>query len=489
MSALIEYQDTANAPSALLDQPLIVDNFAGAGGASLGMANALGRSVDIAINHDTDAIAMHEANHPGTFHYCESVWDICPRKATQGRHVAAAWFSPDCRHFSKCKNGKPKKKEIRGLAWVAVRWAATVRPDVIFLENVEEFKSWGPLLEDGMPCKQRAGQTFQSFVNALKKHGYRVETKELIAADFGAATKRKRLFLVARCDGKAIVWPTPTHAPYQSAQVERVNKLPYEASFRHIDWQAPTTSILGRPRPIVLNTLKRIVRGIKRFVIEERAPFVVQRGYGERPGQVPRAQDAREPFGTFVAGGIKHCVCNLSLKASENWSAQGDWAVMANIVKHYGGNYSGAGLPLSAPLDTITTVDHHALVNTTVVKGIALTDEERYNAWCIARMFEDASEEIGGQVPLERKPYITIHGAVLVDIHMRMLLPRELYSASGFPADFQIERDTEGKKISKTKQVARVGNAVPPVLAERLFSANLPQLCQQPANNSLSMSA
>lgn len=200
-------------------QEIIVDNFAGGGGASTGIELATGRSVDVAINHDPAAIAMHRANHPETEHYCESVWDIDPKEVVKERSVGLVWLSPDCKHFSKAKGGKPVEKGIRGLAWVAVRWAATVRPRVIMLENVEEFKTWGPLMKDGYPDPDRKGHTFNSFVNALKRQGYKVEHRELRACDYGAPTIRKRLFLVARCDGKPIVWPKPTHGAPDSPEV------------------------------------------------------------------------------------------------------------------------------------------------------------------------------------------------------------------------------------------------------------------------------
>ncbi|MAK55464.1 MAG: type II restriction endonuclease subunit M, partial [Pusillimonas sp.] len=190
-----------------INHELIIDNFAGGGGASCGIEQALGRHVDVAINHDPEAVAMHEANHPQTRHYCESVWDVNPLEVTQGRPVGLAWFSPDCKHFSKAKGGKPVEKKIRGLAWIVLRWAALVRPRVIILENVEEFKTWGPLTDDGRPCPNRKGQTFRSFVRQLQEKGYAVETRELRACDYGAPTIRKRLFMIARCDGQPIVWP------------------------------------------------------------------------------------------------------------------------------------------------------------------------------------------------------------------------------------------------------------------------------------------
>lgn len=248
---------------------LIVDNFAGGGGASLGIELALGRPVDIAINHDESAITMHEFNHPCTEHYHASVWDVDPRQAVKGRHVKLAWFSPDCKHFSKAKGGKPVEKSIRGLAWVAIRWAATVRPDVIMLENVEEFVTWGPLV-DGKPCPRRKGQTFTAFTRALERLGYQVEYRTLRACDYGAPTIRKRLFMVARCDGQPIVWPAPTHGP---------NLIPHRTAAEIIDWSIPCPSIFERSRPLAENTLRRIAKGLERFVFNNPSPFIVRIGH------------------------------------------------------------------------------------------------------------------------------------------------------------------------------------------------------------------
>lgn len=233
-----------------LARELIVDNFAGGGGTSCGIELALGRHVDIAINHDPEAVAMHTLNHPQTEHHCESVWDIDPLAVTQGRPVGLAWFSPDCKHFSKAKGGKPRDKRIRGLAWVAVRWAALVRPRVIILENVEEFQTWGPLLEDGTPCPARRGDTFRGFVHQLQEQGYAVEWRELRACDYGAPTTRKRLFLIARCDGKPIVWPAPTHGAPGSTGVKSRALKPWRTAAECIDWTIPTPSIFERDRPL-----------------------------------------------------------------------------------------------------------------------------------------------------------------------------------------------------------------------------------------------
>ena len=309
---------------------LIVDNFAGGGGASTGIEMAIGRSVDIAINHDPDAIAMHKVNHPRTKHYCENVWEVDPIEACNGHPVGLAWFSPDCKHFSRAKGGKPVDKNIRGLAWVAIKWAYLVQPRVIMLENVPEFQTWGPLGDDNKPLKDRVGETFKGFLAALsrglpKEHpaftemcealeisetskiaesisknglGYKVEYKMLKSCDFGAPTTRTRFYLIARRDGEAIVWPKPTHAPRNSNEVRRGEKFPYRTAAECIDWTIPAKSIFERDKPLVENTLRRIARGIQKFVIENEnpKPFIIPIGYGERKAQKPRVNSIEEPL-------------------------------------------------------------------------------------------------------------------------------------------------------------------------------------------------
>lgn len=279
-----------------LFREIIVDNFAGGGGASTGIEMATGRSVDIAINHDPDAIAMHKTNHPTTEHYAESVWDIRPQEVVKGRPVALVWLSPDCKHFSKAKGGKPVEKKIRGLAWVAVRWAATVKPRVIMLENVEEFQTWGPLNGD-KPCQKRKGHTFKSFVNALERQGYQVDWKELRACDFGAPTIRKRLFLIARRDGQPITWPKPTHAAPDSLPVKAGKLLPYRTAAECIDWSIPCPSIFDRKRPLAENTMKRIARGIQKFVLDNPEPFIVSY-YGPKKDDDFRGLPLTQPLPT-----------------------------------------------------------------------------------------------------------------------------------------------------------------------------------------------
>lgn len=363
-------------------QGLIVDNFAGGGGASTGLEWAFDRPVDFAINHDADAVAMHLANHPETEHICQSVWKADPMEVTGGREVALAWFSPDCKHFSKAKGGKPVEKGIRDLAWVVVSWAQRVRPKVIMLENVEEFRQWCPVDENGRPIdgpsaeqldmlaptpaerrqkrKVKAnGETFDLWCAALRKEGYSLEWKELRGCDYGAPTIRKRLFVIARCDGRPIVWPEPTHGAADSDEVKRGERLAYKtAASDVIDWSIPCPSIFERERPLAANTLKRIAAGIMRFVVNNPQPFIVpvchsqggsmchpgdepvrtittakggelavvaptliHRGNGERIGQRPRIYDVQKPLGTAAASGVKHGVVEVDLENAQKVAA------------------------------------------------------------------------------------------------------------------------------------------------------------------------
>ncbi|WP_449544159.1 DNA cytosine methyltransferase [Lelliottia nimipressuralis] len=617
---------------------IIVDNFAGGGGASTGIELAIGRSVDIAINHDENAVAMHTTNHPDTLHYCESVFDVNPLVSTAGRPVGLAWFSPDCRHFSKAKGSKPVEKEIRGLAWIVIRWALAVRPRVMMLENVEEFKTWGPLIvsADGgqRPDPARAGETFEAFCGMLSGGipaghpalvecceflgiaadstqtqqlvaglGYAVDHRELRACDFGAPTIRKRFFMVMRCDGVPVTWPQPTHGDPKTPAVQGGKLAPWRTAAECIDWSIPAQSIFDRKKPLAENTLKRIARGIQRFVIDSASPFIVkcnhtttkgkydcfrgqalaeplqtitkthgyaiavphltkfrtgatgqpvtepvstvtagtsarpggnghalgiveaelapliarqfgasighradepsatitaggggksqlvsttliQMGYGERPGQEPRVPGLHKPLGTVVAGGGKFGL------------------VAANLVKHFGGNYQGAGVALDEPAHTVTTTDHHGLVTSHLIMlrgtcrdgrvvdapapgltagGLHVGNVETslatggYDEHRAAQVLAFLREYCG----TDSDGLVTVDGVVyrIVDIGMRMLQPAELYRAQGFPEWYIIDQDYRGVKYAKDKQVARCGNAVPPPFAEALVRANLPEMC------------
>ncbi|AUG99728.1 DNA cytosine methyltransferase [Prodigiosinella confusarubida] len=434
---------------------IIVDNFAGGGGASTGIELAIGRSVDIAINHDENAVAMHTTNHPDTLHYCESVFDINPMAATSGRPVGLAWFSPDCRHFSKAKGAKPVEKAIRGLAWIVLRWALAVRPRVMMLENVEEFKTWGPLLatEDGTehPDPARAGKTFAAFIGMLTTGiaadhpaiaeccevlnidvnsddvcrlvaglGYVVDHKELRACDFGAPTRRRRFFMVMRCDGQPVEWPAASHGDPKSLDVQSGKLVPWRTAAECIDWSIPCPSIFERKKPLAENTLRRIARGVERFVINNPTPFIVKCNHTSNRTKYDcfRGQSLNEPLQTITktpgyalvqpflagAGGPKYsakprCIdlpmntilkeCHTALIAPviarQFGNSVGHGAdepngtitaggggksqlVSAFLAKHYGGNYTGPGAAMDEPAHTVTTTDHHALVSSHLVK-------------------------------------------------------------------------------------------------------------------------
>lgn len=402
----------------MINGELVVDNFAGGGGASTGIELATGYSVDIAINHDPEAIRMHKVNHPNTEHYCENVWAVDPVKACNGHPVGLAWFSPDCKHFSKAKGGKPKDKNIRGLAWVACRWAGLVRPRVIMLENVEEFKTWGPLNRGHHPIKNKQGKTFERFVQQLTDLGYEVDFRELVAADYGAPTMRKRFFMIARCDGEPIVWPEPTHGPADSEKVEEGLLKPYVGAYTQLDFSLPCPSIFDTSeeikekygiravRPLAPKTMDRIARGIKKFVLENPEPFIIQCNHGgER-----RPNDIREPMPTITGkhgyGVVEPYLvqCKYNNEAQDVRKPIGTLTTVGShllvepklapiIDKAYGGNYQGAGSKVDEPIDTITTIDHNRLIVPTLIQ---------YHS-------ETAQGEVRGQTIKE--PVMTIDGS------------------------------------------------------------------------------
>lgn len=358
----------------MINGELIVDNFAGGGGASTGIEMATGISVDIAINHDPEAIRMHKANHQSTKHYCENVWAVDPVEACNGHPVGLAWFSPDCKHFSKAKGGKPKNKNIRGLAWVACRWAGLVRPRVIMLENVEEFKTWGPLNRRHHPIKAKQGVTFRKFVSQLEELGYAVEFRELVAADYGAPTMRKRFFMVARCDGNPIVWPEPTHGPADSEEVKAGLLKPYVGAYTQLDFSLPCPSIfdtaeeikkkygISAKRPLAPKTMERIARGLKKFVIDNAEPFIVQVNHSGAKSDY--CKSANEPLSTVTG---KH----------------GFGIVEPYLVQC---KYDNEAQDVEKPLGTVTTVGSHLLVEPRlqmVGDGAGFPiDRMRYPAYC-----------------------------------------------------------------------------------------------------------
>ena len=580
---------------------IIVDSFAGGGGASTGIEMALGRSPDIAINHDDMALAMHAANHPDTLHLPHNVWKVDPLDVCGRRPVGLLWASPDCKHFSKAKGGKPVKRNIRDLAWVVVRWARQVRPRVIILENVEEFQDWGPVGADQRPCPERRGETFRRWIGDLKRLGYRVAWRELRACDYGAPTIRKRLFLIARRDGRPIVWPEPTHGDPNSEAVQSGKLKPWRTAAEILDWSLPCPSIFltreegraeGVNRPLAPATMARIAKGVQRYVIDAAEPFIVSlthhggervepvgepvktvtaahRGekaiitpilvgcggragqsrprsanepthtgtakadtclavpylvprYGERPGQEPRTRSIEEPmpvvvptanggtlaavhlarqFGTAIGSSVDSPTCTVmtdggggkshlvaTYLAQHNTDMVGHDArkpvstivgkgctqavVGASLIPYYGSETDGVGT--GEPMRTVTTRDRFGFA---AVDGAVppLTDAMRARALQVADFLHAHGVAVEGE-------YATAGEFVIVDIGMRMLTPRELFRAQGFPESYEIETGLrvtgafdDGHvevPLTKTAQVRMCGNSVCPPIAAALVGAN-----------------
>lgn len=550
---------------------IIVDNFAGGGGASTGIELAAGRPVDIAINHDPDAILMHKTNHPHTEHFQASVWDVDPVEMCRGRPVGLAWFSPDCKHFSKAKGSALVDRNIRGLAWIVLRWAALVRPRVIILENVEEFQTWGPVRK-GKPVKKKAGETFRQWKRQLSDLGYDIQHRELVAADYGAPTIRKRFFLIARCDGRPIVWPEPTHAPADSPEVKAGKKKPWKSAAEIIDWNLPCPSIfdskeeirgqygLKAQRPLRPNTLRRVARGLDKFVLKEAKPYLVTIGYGERQGQQPRVQDIDRPLGTAVSTGKQYLAEPYLVQVNhggEQLRGQDLTEPLPTVTGKHGygvaeptlapwtltNTSNSVGAPVDEPTGTVRTgggggqmlvtpalIQYHT-EQSDYVRGQSLTDPictidaaNRYGL--MAPVFKGTNLGQNPEEPLQTITAKPCYGVVkttickvrpganlrrwpqvrellntycgyqladdeiiliwidgtawyIADIGLRMLTPRELYAANGFPPDYIIERDYLANEYGKAKQVARCGNAVPPPFATALVRANLPEWCSQ----------
>lgn len=497
---------------------------------------------------------MHTTNHPDTLHYCESVFDIDPVAATAGAPVGLAWFSPDCRHFSKAKGSKPVKKEIRGLAWIVIRWALAKHPRVVMLENVEEFKTWGPLLDsEDRPDPARAGETFAAFVGMLSngvpadhpaldevcdflqigRHssdarrliaglGYAVEYRELRACDFGAPTIRKRFFMVMRCDGQPVTWPQPTHGDPKSLAVQSGHLKEWRTAAECIDWSIPCPSIFGRSKPLAENTMKRIARGIQRFVIDNPTPFIVKCNHTTSKGGYDcfRGQSLDDPLQTITrkhgyavvapifagTGGstfqmkprpIDKPFFTLLTQNRTNVVCP----TLAPVISRQFGN--SVGHPVDEPAGTVTAGGggHSALVTSNLIKfrgtntgqptdtplhtitasGTHLGEVRAF----LMKYYGNEKGGVGLTEPLgtvttnDRFGLVTADGAdyEIVDIGMRMLQPHELYAAQGFPSWYVIDQDFRGTKYAKDKQVARCGNAVPPPFAEALVRANLPEMC------------
>lgn len=520
-----------------LHDELVIDLFAGGGGASVGIEMALGRSPDHAVNHDAAAVALHQANHPLTKHHTCDVFEVDPREVTGGRPVGLLWASPDCTYHSKARGAKPIRhanRKRRALAWVVTRWAGQARPRVIILENVEEFADWGPLVgppDQLRPCKRRKGRTFRTWRRSLERLGYQVEKRELRASEYGAPTIRKRLFVIARCDGQPIVWPEKTHGPGR--------KHPFRTAAECIDWSIPMCSIFATReearawgkrhgqaapvRPLAEATMRRVARGVKRYVVDNPRPYIVpvQNGsngavhdsaeplrtvtahpkggglalaapylvprYGERPGQEPRTRSIEEPSPVIVPSG------------------NGASLVAGFLAKHFTGV---VGAPVDAPAPTITTVDHNALVAAHIQRDFGtsvgsdalapigtITSDYGGHAGLVASFLAKYygtgdGDEVSNPTPTittkDRFGLVTVtfrgEPCVIADIAMRMLQPRELYNAQGFPSEYVITCQVWDLKrgrlrwLTKTEQVRMVGNSVCPPIAAALARANVPEM-------------
>ena len=430
---------------------LIIDCFAGGGGASVGIEMALGRTVDIAINHDPDAILMHKTNHPNTLHLTEDIFKVDLKKYVKGRHVALMWASPDCTSHSKAKGGKPREKGLRILPWAVFKHAKAILPDVILMENVEEIQQWGPLDESGHIIKERRGEDYRKFITAMKSLGYAFDCRELVAADYGAPTTRKRWYAVFRRDGREIIWPEPTHF--------KEHEPKWKACGDYIDWSDLGRSIFDRPKPLAEATMKRIANGVRKYVIENPSPYIARskeavafliQYHGETKEGDSRGQSLTDPIKTIDTSNRYGLVTAFITKFYKSGIGQGCEGplhtittspghfglISAFLIKYYGSGGSCQGV--DRPLDTITTKDRFGLVNVVL--------------------------------EIEGEQYI------LKDIFLRMLKPEELKLMQGFPKDYIINRDYNWKSYPIAKQVARIGNSVVPIMAKKLVEANCPYL-------------
>lgn len=556
---------------------LVIDLFAGGGGASTGIEQAIGRHVDVAINHDADAIGMHEINHPQTRHYRADVWEVDPLAVTQGQRVGLLHASPDCTHHSQALGGQPRSQEIRSLAWVVHRWAGKTRPDVITLENVEQMLQWSPLVakrdpatgrvitldkvidpttgkatgyrvaEPGevvprsnqflVPCKRRMGHNWRRFVDGLRAMGYKVEWRVICNATLGAHSTRTRLYMVARRDGLPIVWPEQTHAKKPKGTLKA-----FRPAADCIDWGIEGQSIFGRKKPLAEATMRRIAHGLQKFVLGSGDPFIVpathqgslrmhdirepmptvtaanrgelmliaptlvQTGYGERRGQAPRSLDLGSPLGTVVAGAAKHALASAYLVQAGHGEGQAGgkrWSHGTNDITGPMGTVtaSGGGQSLATAFmvqanggfNTTPARDLREPMSTVTISGsqqqlveVKLSQEHQAGALqCAAFLMRYHAS--GGQWADLRDPVTTIttHDRlalvtvwlkgepwVIVDITLRMLVPRELYNAQDFPPSYVIDRTAHGKVLTKTAQVRMAGNSVSPLPMRLIVAAN-----------------
>ena len=486
-----------------MERYIDVDNFAGGGGASLGIEQATGRHVDVAINHDPEALAMHKANHPAAVHYRNNIWVVDPADVVRTHGpIRLAWFSPDCTHHSKAKGSAPVREPgrlSRDLSWVVIHWARTARPLVIMLENVEEFADWGPLGADGRPCPRRKGETFRRWVGQLRDAGYTVEWRELRGCDYGAPTIRKRLFLIARRDGQPIAWPAPTHGP---------GRAPYRTAADIIDWDIPVRSIflsreagrrVGVRRPLAEATMRRIARGVWKYVLAAERPFIAPVPAAPRD---PDAQAdglsrvaaflaqhntgmtghaASAPVSTIVGRGctqnlvVAHLTRQFGNSVGQDAAAPAPTTtaggggktglVTAHLMANFTSNTAGGQGDIERPLKTVLAHGkHHSLVQAFLVKYYGTGGQ-------LAGLHAPAPTS----TTRARLGLVTVEGIDyrIVDIGMRMLTPRELYRAQGFPDSYVIAPEFGGKPLTKTAQVRMCGNSVCPPVARALVAANL----------------
>lgn len=428
---------------------MIIDCFAGGGGASVGIEMALGRSVDIAINHDPEAIRMHTVNHPNTIHLTEDIFKVDLKKYVGNKHVSLMWASPDCTSHSKAKGGQPRENGLRILPWAVYKHARDILPDVLIMENVEEIQKWGPLDDKGYPIKEREGEEYQRFISSMKFLGYDFDCRELVAADYGAPTTRKRWYAIFRRDGRQIVFPKPTHSRYPLTGLER-----WKQCGDYVDWSDLGSSIFERKKPLAEATQRRIANGIRKYIVDNPNPYIVkdkralafmiqyhsEQKAGESRGQLLgepiKTIDTSNRYGLVTAFITKFYKTGVGQSCEEPLhtitTSQGHFGLIsAFLVKYYG---QGCGQTMDLPIGTITTKDRFGLVNVVLdIKG------EKY---------------------------------MIYDIFLRMLKPEELKLMQGFPSDYIIDRDINFKPYPAKEQVARIGNSVVPIMAQKLVEAN-----------------
>lgn len=515
-----------------MKENLIIDCFAGGGGASVGIEMALGRPVDIAINHDPDAILMHKTNHPDTLHLTEDIFKVDLQKYVKGRKVSLMWASPDCTSHSKAKGGKPREKGLRILPWAVYKHAKAIMPEVILMENVEEIQQWGPLDAAGHPIKEKKGEDYKKFITAMKSLGYIFDSRELVAADYGAPTTRKRWYAVFRRDGKDIVWPEPTNSK------GGVNDLqPWEPIYKYLDLQDFGNSIFDRKKPLAKNTMNRIARGLEKFVFNCPEPFIMKcyggnyQGAGSsiheplhtittvdhnalvtpivtpymmRNNTGAPGSDVKEPMLTITTGGHHGLVSPLIIQYHSETTKNGvrgqsvtepiqtiDTSNRYGLVISYMTKFykSGCGQSLTEPIHTITTSPGHFGIVSVMAADRKELQEAGINeemaqkcTWVSQFIMEYYGCGLGQSVqePLhtittkDRFALITVLGNeyIILDIFLRMLKGEELKLGQGFPKDYIIDRDYMGRKYPVSKQVARIGNSVVPIMAQKLVEVN-----------------